>query len=244
MKKKILFLLFTLIAVSGCSKANGHTTLNALDKPLAWQEKREKPFGKYDYGMLDEQKFNKLLKEKFEVSLPKYYKDMTITFTKNFVTEEVYAEQPDYFITAQGETLYLKIVSQYKETQELVLYTTMEFEYVFDRENGQVTLKNQSVMINDASKEGKLLNNTFDQLITDMGQVTNIKHINKKLEEFHTLTKKEKDNLSNQIIVLYDDSAVGKERNELQKVLSVQYNPEGILKNTYFYIVDVIDEEK
>ncbi|MEI5990112.1 hypothetical protein A5881_001605 [Enterococcus termitis] len=244
MKKKLLFLLFALIALSGCIKANGHTTLNALDKPLFWQEKREKPFGKHDYGKLDEQKFNKLLKEKFEVSLPEYYKDMTITFDKNFVTEEIYADQPDYFIAAQGETLYLKIVSQYKEEQELVLYTTMEFEYVFNRENEQVTLKNQSVVINDTSKEGKLLNDTFDQLITGIGQVTNIKQINKKLEEFHTLAKKEKDNLSNQIIVLYDDSSVAKERNELQKVLSVQYNPEGILKNIYFYIVDVIDEEK
>lgn len=244
MRKRLLFLLFVLFALSGCAGSNGHTTLNALDKPLAWQDEREKPFGQYDFGKLDEQEFNKLLKEKFKVSLPEYYKDMTITLKKIFVKDQVNLDQVEYFIEAQGEILHLRIINEYKKEQELVFYTSANFEYVFDREQKQVTLKKQSIIVNDATKDGTFPKEDFNQLILNMGHVLNIKGLNKKLDDFNIFTEKEKDKLGDQILFIYDDSIIAKEKNELQKAISVEYNQLGVMRNIYFHIIDAIDEEK
>lgn len=244
MRKRLLFLLFVLFALSGCAASNGHATLNALDKPLAWQEEREKPFGRYDFGKLDEKKFNDLLKEKFKISLPEYYKDLTITFTKNLVKNQVSLDQTDYFILAQGETLGLRIVNEYKKDQELALYTVVELEYEFDKDQNQVTLKKQTIIVNDATTKGTFPKEEFNQLIKDMGQVMNITGIKKELNEFNTLTEKEKNKLGGQLVFIHDDSVISKEKNELQKAISVEYNQEGVMRNIYFYIIDAIDEEK
>lgn len=244
MRKRLLFLLFVLIALSGCAEPNGHKTLNALNQPLAWQGEREKPFGQYDFGKLDEQEFNKLLKEKFKVSLPEYYNDVTITLMKNLVKDQVSLDQAEYFIEAQGETLNLRIINQYKKEKELVFYTVANFDYLFDREQKQVTLKNQSIIVNDATKDGTFVKDDFNQLILGMGNVLNIRSLGKRLEDFNTLIEKEKDNLGNQVLFLYDDSITMKERNELQKVISVEYNQLGVMRNIYFRIIDAIDEEK
>lgn len=244
MRKKILFLLFALFALSGCTQSNGHTTLNALDKPLAWQEEREKPFGHYNFGKLDEKKFNNLLKEKLKISLPEYYKDLTITFTNNFVKDQVRLDQSEYYIQAQGETLELRIVKEYKKEQELIFYTVVKLEYEFDQNQKQATLKNQSIIVNDASKEGTFGKEEFNQLINDMGQVMNILAAKKELEEFNAFTEQKKDNLGGQLLFIHDDSVASKEKNELQKAISVEYNQEGIMRNIYFYIIDAIDEEK
>ncbi|WP_429951123.1 hypothetical protein [Enterococcus sp. AZ101] len=241
MKKKILLLALTLLTLSGCAEANGHDTLNKLDKDLVWQEAREKPFGKYDYGKLNEKKFNSLLKEKFKVEIPTYYKDVKINFEKEFVTEQVKLDHSEYFLASEGETLHLRVVSQYNKGEEAVLYTTTKFEYLFDREKKRATLRNQSITIQNTAEDGKFPKENIDQLILNMGQAINAQRLDSKLEEFNNL--KEKGKIKNQVLVIYDNSDMAREKNELQKVVSVKYGSEGVLREIYFFIVDVIDEE-
>lgn len=243
MKKKILLLALTLLTLSGCAEANGHDTLNKVDKDLVWQEAREKPFGKYDYGKLDEKKFNSLLKEKFKVEIPVYYKDVKNNFEKEFVTDQVMLDYTEYFLASEGKTLSLRIVSQYKKGEEVVLYTTTKFEYLFDQEKKRATLRNQSITIQNTSEDGKFPKEDTDQLILNMGQAINAQLLDSKLEEFNNLKEKEKGEIKNQVFVIYDNSDIAREKNELQKVVSVKYGSKGVLREIYFFIVDVIDEE-
>ncbi|WP_348921057.1 hypothetical protein [Enterococcus rotai] len=243
MKKKILLLALMLLTLSGCAEANGHDTLNKVDKGLVWQEAREKPFGKYDYGKLDEKNFNSLLKEKFKVEIPAYYKDVKINFEKEFVTEQVKLDHSEYFLASEGETLHLRIVSQYNKGDEAVLYTTTKFEYLFDREKKRATLRNQSITMQNTSEDGKFPKEDIDQLILTMGQAINAQRLESKLEEFNKLEEKEEGKIKNKVLVIYDNSDMAREKNELQKVVSVKYGSEGVLREIYFFIVDVIDEE-
>lgn len=245
MKKmvRIVSTFLLLLALSGCAASNGHDTLNAKDKPLTWQEKKEKPFGKFEYRKLDEAEAKKLLTDKFLVELPQYYEDINIVFNKHFETEASKLEPIEYSITTNGENLYFRAINRYSQNEELKIFTYIDFEYQFDREKKQATLKNQTIMIANPTQEGQFPKNDFEETVKDLSSLVNI-NIGKNLEDLQTLRDKEKGKLGGAVLQVYENTKDAKAANELQKSIAVELNEQEHIIQTFFYITDTIDEDQ
>ncbi|WP_086314548.1 hypothetical protein A5821_002128 [Enterococcus sp. 7F3_DIV0205] len=243
MKKKLKMVLFVLLILmlSGCTASNGHDILNAKDKPLTWQGEKEKPFGKFEYRKLDEKEVKKLLKEKFSVELPSYYKDIQIVFDKHFVTANTHLAPTEYSITTDGESLYFRGINKYYQQDELKIFTYIDFDYQFDQKKKLVTLKNQTLTISNPSKERQLPKNDLDETIKDVSSLINIS-LGKNLDDLHALMKKDKGKLKGSVLQVYENIEAAKDANELQKSIAVELDNEEHINQLYFYITDVIDE--
>jgi hypothetical protein len=240
-KKKYLFslgLLICFLLVVGCSKKSQSTEI--AHQQLIWHEKREKPFGTFDYPEISEGEALDLLKTKFNVKIPEIIEQTKQLFEQKIITSEVEEKAPEYTLYATGDELLVRGYYPVYKGEEVNVFALIDLKYSFDKEQKEVRLASQSLAISNYGQEEAYPKDNFSELLLDAAQIIDIPKDTADLaiQNFEKDYKDVEKRPQSKTAVVYGNDDEAKDKKLVSQTLRVGFNEKRELREIYAAIVD------
>ncbi|MBO0467029.1 hypothetical protein JZO73_05715 [Enterococcus plantarum] len=120
------------LMISGCSSKK--QTGPVEHQQLTWHEKRDKPFGTFDYPKITENEAFDLLENKFKVKIPKFISQVKGMLQNDVMTEGVQTGVSEYTMYASSVELKVRAYYPLNEGNELSVFALVDLKYSFNKE--------------------------------------------------------------------------------------------------------------
>lgn len=234
MKKHIIkFVLFSFCCtflVSCSNQTQKSSSLSSKDEELIWSGKREKVFGQYDYTHLtSEDEAKKIAIEKFDVSIPSFYKKVQQLLNENDFLNSYEQHQTTYDVVANGDTLIYRQTTEYGSETVNVVRSVIEITYKVTGEK-QVKTEEQTVKLSTVASEIETFYNALPNLSEKMASIIQLSNPTKELEKAFEEYPVHDEQRHIEAVNLLSQKATG---NSLSKNIQLFYDGEGTVTEWY-----------
>ncbi|WP_430607180.1 hypothetical protein IGJ55_000311 [Enterococcus sp. AZ170] len=242
----ILFSLGLIIALTGCTESQRYERFSKVDQSLSWVDKRERSFGDSDFSKIKtEKEAVDLLKEKYQVSIPAYYKETEKLINQIIPSETVKPGENIYSIFARNKELRFITSYPFYQEKELQIIAEVTFYYAYSVEKKQVYLKSQSVYVKIAQPGGKLPNDNLSDLILQLGKNMKIpeKTIENGLAGYEKRVKETVEPITIDYLPVVSNASGLKKNEEFLKEIAIVYDMSGTVREVNTEITDKMIQE-
>ncbi|MGG5341931.1 hypothetical protein [Enterococcus sp. AZ192] len=244
MNKKIVTLLLGCLALLvGCKKEEA-VTLSKEDQAMVWQESQEKTFGKFDYLDVSEKEAQEIMKEKFEIALPKMYTSSLPILEETLQTNENTKEDPVYSVVAAGDSLTMKGVYSYRNKPDgkYYSYAIVELIYQYDKQKKIAWLNSQSIMIYNYPEDGKIYLNEPEEALEKLSALTKVDKLEDKMTTFKKQIDMPAEELQGQEIPLENSLKQAEKDKEVARNLGMTFGDNGTLSAIRVFVKDYTEK--
>lgn len=243
MKKRIIYLvgcmlsIFLLVACKQeAVKSNSANNTN----PLVWHKQREKRFGVYDYPSLTKKEAIDLLKNKFQLQLPKMIKQAENMFENEIVTNEVVADKIEYSVFVTEEQVQVRGYYPFNRGNELAVFAYLDFVYTYDIDKKMVRLKSQSFSMSNYGEEAIYPKDNFNQLVKSTSDLIEVqKNEFDHAEKNFTKNYGEVDQRPNaEKIIFYSNDEEMQDKKGISQSIRIGFNDKREMREIYAALVD------
>ncbi|GGC89685.1 hypothetical protein [Enterococcus wangshanyuanii] len=240
MNRKIaLLILACVFSVAGCKKEE-QVSINKADQAVSWQKKQEKSFGKFDYLDISEKEAQKIMKEKFAISLPELYTSALPILTETLQTQENVKEEPVYTVVATGNTLVMNGTYSYKNKQDgkYYSYATIEMTYEFDAQKQITWLSSQDIMIFNYPEQGKVYLNDPMEALEKLAVLTKIEDLDEKITTFKKNIDQPTDEIKGKKLKLENTLKQAEKDHTVARNIGMDFSENGTLSLIRIFVKD------
>ncbi|MBM7687453.1 hypothetical protein BCR24_07430 [Enterococcus ureilyticus] len=236
-----LFLVTIGFSLAGCTQKTQSTANEQLPKNEAaftWWSDRSKPFGEYNYTVMDEKQAQDDLENKFHVVLlPSFDKARELIKT-DFLLDDVVEEPEEFTINATKRELRFSSQIKFKNLQgQYSSYGTVTAKYDYLEDQKKVRLSNQRIELYNATANEKYNGKNLDDTLKKLGTLLELDDLEQLLKNFKKETA-DQEKRKGKDIVIYEDFHEGQKKHLFGKSFGVEYNEFGVLEKIYGLTMD------
>lgn len=225
-----------LLIFTGCTQLNRYDKFSKNDQSLSWVGERKRSFGDSDYSKVKNEKeaFN-LLKEKYQLSIPNYYKETKKLINQTMSSENVKAGETKYSIFSRNEELQFKTIYTFYKEKELQILAEVGVNYKYSADKKQSYLKSQIVRIQIAPIKGKLPNDNLSEVIRKLGNKMKIskEKIDSGIAGYEKRVKETAIPITEDYLPIISNSAGLRKNEEFLKEIAIVYDQDGTVREVY-----------
>lgn len=243
--KKINYLLLTglVIILGGCQNTSGTKELakqkiDGADAAFTVWLDRSTRFSKYDYTLTDEKEALSDITEKLALETTTIFDSGRTLIKEEMLTDSV-TQNPEKFIIFSDAT-QANVTSQIEFVDEqgnYLSYGTVSQKYQYLEEIEKVKLKEQELIIYNATIDGSFKGKNLEQTLQAIVELFKIDKVDERIQTFLKETY-DKETLKGQTKYLYNSAIENGENQPIEKIVGAEYNNKGSLSCIYARVVD------
>lgn len=234
----LLMIIFCVISIVGCSQKKPKVKVE--HQQLTWHEAREKPFGMFDYPKVTEKEGLDLLKNKFNVKVPKLIQQVKELLKDEVAVEGMLLGDPEYTLYATGDELKARAYYSLNEGTELIVFVLVDLKYTFNKEKKEARLLSQSLSMTTYGEKTTYPKDNFEELLASSGKIIDLptKLADRSIQNFIVDNEKvdKRPTASKSIVYSNDKEAV--EKKLVSQTLLGGFDSQRELKEIYAMVVD------
>lgn len=240
-KKSYLFFVAIIVCVISVSACSSKKQTSAVEhQQVTWHEKREKPFGTFDYPEITEKEAFDLLKNKFNVHVPNFVQEVKEMLKTDVKTKGMEEGDPEYTMYASGDELKARAYYPINDGDELRVFALVDLKYSYNKEKKEVRLTSQSLSMTTYGQKIAYPKDNFDELLAKSAEIIDLpkkltdRSIQHFKEDYQEIDKRPAS--SKAIVYSNDQEAV--EKKKVSQSLLGGFDNKQELKEIYASIVD------
>lgn len=241
--KKTVLLFVTIVcflSISGCFAKKQTTETEVEHQQLLWHNKREKPFGTFDYPKITEKEATDLLENKFKVNSPKLMSQVKVLLKEEVATEGMQTGEPEYTMYATGDELKIRAYFPLNEGEELRVFALVDLKYTYNKEQQEVRLNAQSFSMTTYGEKVTYPKDNFDELLAKSAAMIDLSEEKTKhaIKNFKTDYQEIDKRPIAAKAVIYSNDKEAVEKKKVSQELLGGFDSNKELKEIYATIVD------
>lgn len=226
MKKVPVIVIFCLVFLVGCTTNSEKNISEQKDDGASWSKKRTNLFSSLDYPELSKIEANKLMKEKFDLTMPLFF-ERSLALTQETLLLETPAQ---YAIKSEAENLTIRGIVIGKKTTDQTYTGLAEAHFQVNQQKQQVYLTKQSIVIQCSASDNKLQGETVGLLLKRLGEAMELPDLDQVMKQAEQKMVQTEDDGSSQMIEIYNDSEAAKKQQSASRILTIFYDETNLVK--------------
>jgi len=229
MKKLQVIAIFCLLFLTGCTISSEKSISDQKKDSANWSKPRTKLFSSLDYPELSKVEAEKLIREKFDLTIPSFF-NQALDQTQKLVKAE---NQLQYAIKSEAEILTIRGVITEKENGSPNFFGLAEAQFQVNQQKQHVYLTKQSILIQNTASDNALQGESISLFIKRLGEAMELPDLEQVMEQAERKIAQAKKNGPNQLIEIYNDSEQAKKQQQLSHILTISYDENNLVKEIY-----------
>lgn len=226
---KLFLIGLCLLFLAGCTSKSetSFSSLSSSDQKLVWVGDRSGDFGTYSYKQINTlEEAQKILKDKFSLSLPGFYTDANKLVTKNNFLNAYPKQETSYNIEVNMDSLDFYQTSYYgTEALPALVKSVIHITYVVDSKAQQVKTTKEQLTIETVSSQTPDFYKALPDLSKQMAAMLGYK-MDKTIDETFAKNPEKNDSQSLGSVEIFSKN---NEEKSLKKDMSIGYDNQGFL---------------
>ena len=226
MKKVPAIVIFCLLFLVGCTTGIEKNISEQKNDGVNWSKKRTNLFSSLYYPELSKIEANKLMKEKFDLTMPSFF-ERSLALTQETLLLETPAQ---YAIKSEAENLTIRGIVIGKENSDPNYTGLSEAHFQVNQQKQQVYLTKQSIVIQCSASDNKLQGETVGLLLKRLGEAMELPDLDQVMKQAEQKMVQTEDDGSSQMIEIYNDSEAAKKQQSASRILTIFYDETNLVK--------------